>query len=322
MTELVTFGETPLRFSPADNQRLERIRTATIHADGTESNVACAAHELGADVTWLSKVPATPLGRRVVSQIRGRGIDADVAWADDGDARQGLVFGEPAEPPRESKHWHDRRHTAAASASPSEFPMDLVQNTDALFVGVGTSTLSQQAAETTQALVRASSGDETVTAVDIDYAPGLASPQTYRRRFEEMADDINVFFGNVDNIREVLGYSGTARELGNIIATEYDFDIVVVTRSELGAVAIHDSPGTNLYHEREAIDATPVDTAGQHAAFVGAFLSELITNAEVSRALTVAVATGALARTIEGPLLTTTDGEVERLADQIRDRSR
>jgi 2-dehydro-3-deoxygluconokinase len=323
MTEFVTFGETPLRFSPPEHQRLEQVRETTVHADGTESNVACAAHELGAETTWLSKLPDTPLGRRVLSQINSRGVNTTIAWADGGgESRQGLVFREPAEPPRGSRRWHDRTNTAAASASPSDFPMDRVQQAEMLFTGLHTPALGEEIAETTQAMVRAVHSNETTTALDIDYAEGLASPETYRGMFEILSDNVDVLFGNVSDIRAVLDYSGGARELANVIAAEYDFEIIVVTRSELGAVALHDSTETNLIYERDALESNPVDTSGQHAAFIGAFLSELLEDAKIPRALDTAVATAALARTVEGPLLTTTTGELDPLVEEVADRSR
>ena len=323
MTELVTFGETPLRFSPPEHQRLEQIRETRVHADGTESNVACAAHELGAEATWFSKLPDTPLGRRVLSQINSRGVETVVAWADSGgESRQGLVFREPAEPPRGSRRWHDRTHAAATSASPSEFPMSRVQQAEMLFTGLHTPALGEEVAETTQAMVRAAHSNETTTALGVDYAEGLAPPDTYRGMFDVLSDNVDVLFGNVSDVRAVLDYSGSARELANVIAAEYDFEIIAVTRSELGAVVLHDSAETTLIHERDALESNPVDTSGQHAAFIGAFLSELLEDSTIPRALDTAVAASALARTAEGPLLTATTDELDPLVETVADRSR
>lgn len=320
MTELVTFGETPIRFSPPANQRFEQARQMSIYADGTESNVACAAQELGIESTWLSKLPRTPLGRMVVSQIGAQGVDTDVTWVDGTEYRQGLVFGETANPPRKSQYWHDRGNTAAAAASPSDLPMDLVQNASVVFSGLSTPVLSTAASETTQALVRAASGSGATTVVDLDYAPGLAAAQAYRNAFDALSPNVDVFIANEDDVRDVLGYTGGARELANIIVSENDLEVVVITRSKFGAVAMHDSPGTNLIHERDAVDATPVDRTGQHGAFVGAFLSELARDSEVADALTSAVAAAGIAQSLDGPFLSTHEGELEAVVDALTDR--
>lgn len=321
MTELVTFGETPLRFTPPDHQRLEVASETKMDADGMSSNVAIAGNDLGADTAWLSTLPKSPLGRRVVSQIQAHGVDTHVTWSDaDGD-RQGLVFHETGANPRQSYDYHDRQATAFGASEPSDYPVDVVQGADVVFTDLSSAVLSENAAETTAALVRAGGGAEAVTAMDVNYAPGLADLEVYRNIFEALADDVDVLFANEDAVRSVLELSGTPRELVNLVGAEYSFDIVAITRSERGAVTLHDTPGTNVIHEREMVDATHVDTAGQHGAFVGAFLEELIRGSDAARALTYAVAAATLTRTLPGPHLRTAEGELEPLVDAIIERS-
>lgn len=321
MTELVTFGETPLRFSPPDNQRLEMARSATIYADGLSSNVAIAAHELGAETAWLSKLPETPLGRRVVTQIEEHGVDTEITWTDDPEVRQGILFREAAQDPRSSQYWHDRSATASAAAEPSDYPMNFVQDAEMVFTDASSFALSQQAADTTHALLRAANGGGGVTAVDLNYASGIASPERYRELVEQLADEIDILFADETAVRSVLDRSGKARELANVLSSDFGLDIVAIRRSGGGAVTLHNSPGTNVIHERESIEADPVDETGDRGAFIGGFLEELIRGADAARALTVAVATAALQRTIEGPFLTTTTDEIEPIADRVIDNS-
>jgi len=322
MTDLITFGETPLRFSPPGHQRLEMAREAAIHADGTESNVAVAARELGAEALWLSKLPDSPLGRRVVTQLEEQGIETDVAWADDEGLRQGFVFRESGSTPRESRQYHDRQYTAAATANPGDFPMNRVQDGAVVFTGVSTPVLSPETAETTKAILRASGGGGAVTAMDLDYSPELASATRYRETLEDLAPDLDMLIANVANVNAVLDRDGGPRELANLLAADYDLEIAVITRSEKGAVALHNSPGTNVIHEREAIPTETVDPTGTHGAFTGAFLQQLIDGANTARSLTYAVAVAALSRTMPGPFLTSAgDEEIEPLVDEVEDRS-
>ena len=123
MTELITFGETPLRVSPPDARRLETAREAELHADGTESTVAIAAGCLGAECTWISKLPETPPGRRIVRELEQHGIATEVGWAGDGEARVGVVYHEDAPEPRAAGTWHDRDLTTAATVTPGDVPM-------------------------------------------------------------------------------------------------------------------------------------------------------------------------------------------------------
>lgn len=321
MTELITFGETPLQFSPPANERLEMAREATIYADGTASNVAVAANQLGADARWFSKLPDSPLGRRVETQLEEQGIVTEIAWSDDPELRQGLTFRESAAEPRTSKQWHDRGNTAAATAQPADFPMEEVQDTEIIFAGLGTAVLSEEAAKTTGALLRAAGGSGAMTAVDLDYSRGLAPPDTYTGVLENLATDIDVLFANEESAREALDRKGGPRELANTIAAEYDLEIIVIRRSDRGAVALRDSPGTNIIHERETIEVETIDPSGETGAFIGAFLHQLIEGSDTARGLTHAVAASTLARTVPGPFLTTTVGEIDPVAEQVVEKS-
>jgi 2-dehydro-3-deoxygluconokinase len=321
MADLITFGETPLRFSPPGDQRLEMAREASIYADGTASNVAVAAADRGTDTLWLSKLPDTPLGHSVVTQLEGQGVKTSITWSDDPQYRQGLLFRESGSPPRRQKTWHDRRDTAVASATPGEFPIERLRNGAIVFTGLSMATLSEQAAGTTESLLRASASSGAVTAVDLDYSPGLGEPEQYREALGNVAVELDMLIASEDTVETALDQGGKPREVANILAAEYELDIVVITRSEHGAVALHNSPGSNVIHERETIETEEVDPSGQHAAFVGAFLQQLIEGSDPARALSHAVASAALARTIPGPFLTVDDEDVERVVERVVESS-
>lgn len=89
MTDLVTFGETMLRLSPPRGERLETTETLDVQAGGAESNVAVGAARLGADAVWLSKLPESPLGRRIIGELRSHGVRTGVSWADPEASRLG-----------------------------------------------------------------------------------------------------------------------------------------------------------------------------------------------------------------------------------------
>lgn len=320
MTEFVTFGETALRLSPPGYERLQAASETTVHVDGEESNVAVAASCLGADSLWVSRLPDSPLGKRVVSTLESHGIDVAVAWDDEG--RQGLVFQEAAAEPRDAGRWHDRDDTATGRATPSDLPMDRVQDADVVFTGASTPALSEDAANTTEAMLRAGGGAGALTAMDLDYDPGLHESAHVQAIVEHLFDHVDVLVANEAHARDVLPRSGKPRELANGLVAEYDLEMVVVTRSEHGAVVMHDAPGTNVVHERDTIDTEAVDPAGQHEAFVGGFLQRLGDGADAAEALTYGVATSALARTVPGPLLSVDRDEVDAVADRVRENAR
>ncbi|MFB6095656.1 MAG: PfkB family carbohydrate kinase, partial [Halodesulfurarchaeum sp.] len=67
---LVTFGETMLRLGAPEGERLETAEHLDVRIGGAESNVAVAAQRLGLDAVWCSRLPDSPLGRRVINPLR------------------------------------------------------------------------------------------------------------------------------------------------------------------------------------------------------------------------------------------------------------
>lgn len=322
MPKLVTFGDTPLQFSPPGAQRLDRAGTMGVYADGTESSAAVAASVLGADTMWVSKVPDSPLGHRVVDEVRKHGIETEIVWEGAGDGRQGLIFRESGHPPRENKILHDREATAFESVTPGELPMQTMQDADCLFTAASTAVLSEEAATATEAVLRAAHGSGVTTALDVDFQEGLRDPELYRGVVENLFEYLDVLIANEDQIRTVLDRSGKPRELANTIAADYNLESVVITRSERGAVALQDTPGTNVIHERQTIQTDAVDDAGQHGAFAGALLYRLVDGTDLAEALSYGVAAATLVRTLPDPLLTAETSEIERVVDEVVELSR
>ncbi|MFB6297206.1 MAG: PfkB family carbohydrate kinase [Salinirussus sp.] len=312
---LLTFGETPLRFSPAGHERLATARRARIHADGTESNAAAAAAALDADTTWVSRLPDAPPGRRVVSELRSHGVETQVAWADPADCRQGVRFDETSAPPRVGVTHHDRGGTAVANTRPADLPMESAQSVDAVFTSTGTLALSETVAETGEALLRAARNNEAVTATDLDHQPGLTSPEAVATAAESVLDHVDVLVARRDCVERVLDRSGQPRELALRLAADHDCELVAIARSDRHAVVLHDSPGTNVVHERRVTGTETVDPAGGHGAFVGAFLERYVSGADAAEALSHAVAAGALTRTLPGPFLSAGPAELRRVID-------
>jgi 2-dehydro-3-deoxygluconokinase len=200
--------------------------------------------------------------------------------------------------------------------------MDRVQETEIIFTGLGTAVLSQQATETTGALLGAAGGSGAMTAVALDYSRGLAPPETYRGVLGNLSESVDLFFARETTARDALDHNGGPRELANTIAAEYDLDMIVIKCIDRGGVALRDSPGTNIIHEREPLETEDIDPTGQFGGFIGAFLQQLIEGGDTARSLTHAVAAASLARTIPGPFLTTTVGELEPLVERAADNSR
>ncbi len=311
MTQLVAFGETSLRLSPADETPLETARDLRLRVDGTESAAAVAAARQGVDALWLSKLPDSPLGRRTVAQLREHGLATDVVWTDG--TRHGLTVHEPGRTPREETLLGDRSGTAAGTVEPSELPLEPVQTADVALVGGATAGLSADARRTVEAVLRAADG---TTVLALDFRPALRSPEAARRELADAVAAADVLIVTEAGAKAVFDREGQPRELVHSIAAERSLERVVLARGDRGAVAWHDS----VVHEQPAPETTVVDPTGGHAALVGGFLAGIAGGEGTDDALARGVATAALTRTTPGPLCTADAAAVDRAIERAQDR--
>ncbi|EMA35373.1 bifunctional 2-dehydro-3-deoxygluconokinase/2-dehydro-3-deoxygalactonokinase [Halobiforma nitratireducens] len=303
--ELVTFGETMLRLSPPDQERLEDTRELEVRAGGAESNVAIAAKRLGTSATWMSKVPETPLGRRAVGELREHGIDTDVVWSHRG--RQGTYYLERAGEPRGTNVIYDRENTAVSTAKARELDLERVKNATVFFTTGITPALSSTLRDTTASLLKAAREGGTTTAVDFNYRRKLWSPDEAKETMTQLFPGIDVLVIAARDARTVLGFEGDPRQLAHKLGSQYDFETVVVTRGSEGAIGWHDS----VVHEQPAYDTDTVSRIGTGDAFTGAFIARRLDGDDVPTALEYAAATAALKRTIPGDVALVSEEEVE-----------
>ncbi|MXV63055.1 sugar kinase [Natronorubrum sp. JWXQ-INN-674] len=310
MSDIVTFGETMLRLSPPANERLEDVDEFEVRAAGAESNVAIAAQRLGATATWLSKIPETPLGRRVVGELRQHGIETDVVWSHRG--RQGTYYLERGGKPRGTNVIYDREHTAISTAEAREFDADRIKDARVFFTSGITPALSSTLRETTANLLNAARQGGTTTAFDFNYRRKLWSPEEARETLTRLFPGIDVLVIAARDARTVLGFEGDPRQLAHKLGSQYDFTTVVVTRGSEGAVGWHDS----VVHDQDAYETETVSPIGTGDAFTGAFIARRLHGDDVPKALEYAAATAALKRTIPGDVARVSKEEVDAIVKE------
>ncbi|WP_222912913.1 bifunctional 2-dehydro-3-deoxygluconokinase/2-dehydro-3-deoxygalactonokinase [Natrinema sp. SYSU A 869] len=301
MGDITTFGETMLRFSPEHGERLETADSLEFRTAGAESNVAIAASRLGADTTWISKLPETPLGRRVTTDIRGHGVTPAIAWSDEG--RQGTYYIEQGREPRGTNVIYDRQDAAITTTDPDDVPIDTIRSSDVFFTTGITPALSETLYQTTAELLRV----DTTTAFDLNYRGKLWSQSTAKSAYEELLPLVDLLFVPERDARSILDVDGSAAAIADDLRTRFDSETVVVTRGADGAVA---STAHGLVRQ-SAFDTETVDPIGTGDAFVGAFLSRYVRNESVTGALKWGAAAAALKRTIKGDLAVISEPEVE-----------
>lgn len=319
MVELITFGETPIRLTAPDYQRLERVRELDLRVAGTESSAAVAADSLGTSALWSSILSETPLGQRVYKGIAAQGVETDVTWVED--SQQPLVLDDPGVPPREFRQVNRRENGPLEQATPGDLPMQRVQEANMLCAGLETAVVSRNVAEALTAFMRAGDGAETNIVLAFDHDPTLAEPDTYRGVFEELSEYVDIVVGTKAAVDGVLKSGGNDRELASTLSFDYDIPIAAIVQPGGDGVVIENTPGTNLSREREGVGTEGVDSTGEFGAAVGGFAHAILSGEGAATALDTALAAAALARSMEGPFLETSQSELERVMDQIGERT-
>jgi 2-dehydro-3-deoxygluconokinase len=305
---LATFGESMLRYSPPAGDRLETADELAVHVGGAESNVAVAAAQLGCEAAWLSKLPDSPLARRVERGVREHGVDPLVAT---GEGRVGTYYLEPGGKPRGTTVVYDREDAAIRTATPDELAVDRVRAADAFYTSGITPALSETLRETTAALLKAA-GDAGITrAFDLNYRSKLWTPAEAADKLRPLFEHVDVLVVAERDAEAVLDRDGEAGQIAHSLGVEHDCEAVVVTRGEAGAVAAH----SGEIHEADALETDTLDPVGTGDAFVGGLLASLLTGSSVPSALDAATATAALKRTVAGDAAVVTPEEVAAVVD-------
>jgi len=290
MTEgrLVTLGESLGVLRGSGIGTLAHVGELVVGIGGAEGNVAIGAARLGAAVTWMGRVGNDGLGRRVVRELRGEGVD--VRAVVDAEAPTGLLLKETVGPGRTRvTYW--RAGSAGSRLSPADAAGLELQPQDVLHVTGITPALSPSAHEAVWAAIAQARAAGAGVSFDVNHRASLwADPAAAAAAYRELVAAADVVFAGDDEARLVLGSDEAdpavlATQLAALGPRE-----AVVKLGERGAVAwVH---GEVLH--QEAVRLTQVvDTVGAGDAFVAGYLAERLAGAAAVTRLATGAAAGA-----------------------------
>jgi 2-dehydro-3-deoxygluconokinase len=163
---------------------------------GSEANVAVSLATLGDDVTYITRLPDTPVGHAGAMNLAQLGVD--ISHVIYGGQRIGTYYFEPAAGMRAAKVVYDRAGSAYYDLKPGMIPWrDILKNADIFQVSGITAAISQQAADATfEALDIAEELGVTIS-FDINYRKNLwrygADP---RETLSRMLSRCDMMFGD------------------------------------------------------------------------------------------------------------------------------
>lgn len=129
--KIVAFGELLIRLTPPHRQLLAQSASLDMFVGGAEANVAVGLATLGHAVSFVGAVSVNALGDRVVTTLRGAGVDTSHLIRTPG--RMGLYLMETGAGPRPSSILYDRAGSAFVETAPEQIPFEAALSGAALF---------------------------------------------------------------------------------------------------------------------------------------------------------------------------------------------
>ena len=285
-----------LRLSVASGHRLEDAHYFDVHVAGSEANVAFAAARVGLRTSWVSALPANPLGRRVATTLGAGGVDTSlVRWIQGG--RLGLYFVEMGSSPRPISVVYDRAASAMAQASPELFDWPAASDTE--FMHVSGITLGLSASGNSiarRAMEEARSRGAKVT-FDVNYRQRLWDPAAAAAAVREVASLLDVVICTAEDARDLFGAGGAPETVLERLRAELGAPTIVLTLGAAGAMA---SNGAVTVARGGHVVET-VDRVGAGDAFVAGLIWGLL-EGSLDLGLERGLAMSALKMTLHGDL--------------------
>ncbi|MDN5320692.1 MAG: 2-dehydro-3-deoxygluconokinase [Thermococcaceae archaeon] len=308
---VVAFGETMIRFSTKNFERIEQAKELAIGIGGTESNFAIAFARLGGRAAWISKLTNNPLGRFVANKIREHGVDVShVIWTDK--YRVGLYFIEFGKKPRPTQVIYDRKNSAIANIDPNEINWNILKKYDAFHTTGITVALSENCKKAVEIGISKAKEFGTKVSFDVNYRSKLWSPEEAFKALDPILKNVDILLVTKDDARNVLKVSGSYEDMIFTLWERYNPEVVILTLGSEGAMALKDGK----IYRAEPYELEVVDRIGAGDAFDAGFVYEYLRTGDVEKALNLGVAMAAYAHTIPGDVMFMTREEIETIMRQ------
>lgn len=291
---VVCVGETMAALAPEPLGPLDDADLLRVDIAGAESNVALYLADHGIPTHWLSAVGDDPFGRRVRDRIAAGGVDVDGVRTDP-DRPTGLLLKDPGANGTRV-HYH-RRGSAASALTPELLDDPAVAGAALLHLSGITPALSPGC----HALVeRALRPDRPCpVSFDVNYRPALWTGRPAGDVLRPLADRADIVLVGLDEAQALWGDGITdAHGVRELLSGP---QILVVKDGDREATAFVGAAA----HSVPALTVRVAEPVGAGDAFAAGFLSGLLRQLPVDRALRLGHLTAASALRVaadHGPL--------------------
>jgi 5-dehydro-2-deoxygluconokinase len=290
--DVITTGRVGVDLYPQQiGVSLAEVETFAKYLGGSATNVAVQAALLGSRAAVVTKVGDDPFGPYVRAALERFGVDP--RWVGtDSELRTPIVFCEVFPPDRFPLLFYRQPKAPDMNLVPSDFDRESVRKAR-LFWVTGTGLSDEPSRSTLLELLedreRAASA-EALTVLDLDYRPMFWSRSDEARTWIRRAlERVTMAVGNQEEVEVAVGERDPRRAAAALL--EFGVSLAVVKRGADGVLAATRSEVIEL----PAVKLPVVNGLGAGDAFGGALAHALVHGWELSRALSLANAAGAVA---------------------------
>ena len=328
----VCFGEIMMRLNPEGYLRFVQAEKFEASYAGGEANVAVSLANYGLDASFVTKLPANPLGESARNEVRRFGVDtSSIVW---GGPRLGLYFVEKGASQRASKVVYDRAGSSIALAKRADFDWPKILKGAKWFHFTGiTPALGGELPAICLDALKACRAKGVTVSCDLNYRGKLWTREEAGRCMAKLVPYADVLVANEADAADVFGIraEGTDVDSGRLdkdgyvsvarkLAERFGAKKVAITLRT--SISASDNRWAGMLYDaksRKAFFSTEyavriVDRVGGGDSFCGGLVYALATGRRDQAAIDFAVAASCLKHSIEHDFNHMSVAEVETLA--------
>jgi len=311
--DVIAIGETMLVFRPEGGGLIERSQKFECLTGGAETNCLIGLIRLGLKCAWISKLPDSPLGRRIESEYKGIGVDTSgVVWAHLG--RVGLMFIEAGYGPRPNRVYYDRESSAFTTLSESEINWRLIKSSKHLHITGISLALNDRIRSLLGKAASIAKKNGLTVSLDVNHRSGLWSGQEALIGLSKIISSVDLLIISKDEAENIYGIKGAEEDVLRALCERLDVSSIIITLGDQGAAGFWD----NNFIKIRALDIEIKNRFGIGDAFTAGVIYGFLKN-NIPMGLEYGVVLAALKSTlvdVNMPLLYSDD--VHNLVQQIK----
>jgi 2-dehydro-3-deoxygluconokinase len=330
--KIVTLGEIMLRLKSPDNERFFQSPALEATFGGGEANVAVSLANYGYEASFVSALPANPIGQAAINELRKHGVDTSRVIRRG--SRVGIYYLEAGANQRASNVVYDRAGSSIATAKAGDFDWDRVyEGAGWMHITGITPAISADGAILSLKAMEEAKKRGVIVSMDLNYRKKLWQyGKSAQEVMTELVKYVDVIIANEEDCQKTLGVEveGIEVESGELNLDHYKkltdrmlelyptASCISVTMRESHSADHNDwsavvNDRSTFHHSKKYQIKNIIDRVGGGDSFSGGFICGLLSYGDVRDALEFAVAASCLKHSVPGDFNLVSRREVEGL---------